>query len=159
MNHSDPIAEFIETVGADLASQGFPRIPAFVIMALTVSESGRLTSAELSTQLNVSPAAVSAAVRYLQTLRFVRVITEPGSRKHVYALSATAWYTGSLQTAGRYRQLAGLIRDAARKLDDRPAAQSRVNELGAFFEFLEIKMPALLLEWEQERLAGETGDR
>ena len=148
-------AEFVETIGADLADQGFPRIPAYVIMALTVSESGRLTSAELSALLGVSPAAISGAVRYLQTLRFVRVVSEPGSRRHVYALGATAWYTGSLQTSGRYRHLAGMIRDAARRLADRPAAQARVDELGAFFEFLERRMPVLLEEWEAERASRE----
>lgn len=144
-------AEFVATVGADLADQGFPRIPAHVIMALTVSESGRLTAAELSAQLGVSPAAISAAVRYLQTLRFVRVVTEPGSRRHVYALGQTAWYTGSLQMAGRYRHLAGVISEATAGLDDRPAARARVEELGAFFEFLERRMPDLLAEWDVER--------
>ena len=148
-------AEFVETVGADLASQGFPRIPASVIMALTVSESGRLTSAELSAQLGVSPAAISGAVRYLTTLRFVRVLTEPGGRRHVYALGETSWYTGSLQTSGRYRQLAGMIRAAAARLEDRPAARARVDELAAFFEFLERKMPELLVEWDREREAKD----
>jgi len=143
--------DFVVSVGTDLANQGFPRIPAFVIMALTVSETGRLTSAELSAQLGVSPAAISGAVRYLQTLRFVRVVTDPGSRRHVYALGETAWYTGSLQTSGRYRHLAVMIRDASRGLEDRPAARARVDELAAFFEFLERRMPALLVEWEHER--------
>ena len=144
-------ADFVARVGADLASQGFPRIPAFVIMAITVSESGRLTAAELSQQLGVSPAAISVAVRYLQALRFVCVVTQPGSRKHVYALGETPWYTGSLQVHGRYRHLAEMITDAAQRLGDRPVAQARVAELGAFFEFLERRMPALLAEWEAER--------
>jgi len=144
-------AEFVATVGADLADQVFPRIPAHVLVALTVSESGRLTSADLSAQLGVSPAAISAAVRYLQTLRFVRVVTEPGSRRHVYALGQTPWYTGSLQMAGRYRHLATVIRAASEGLDDRPAARARVKELGAFFDFLERRMPDLLEEWDAER--------
>ena len=148
-------AEFVARVGADLASQGFPRIPAFVIMAITVTESGRLTAAELSQQLGVSAAAISGAVRYLRALRFVRVVTQPGSRKHVYALGETAWYTGSLQVHGRYRQLAEMIADSAQSLGDRPAAQARVTELGAFFDFLERRMPALLAEWEAERAATE----
>jgi DNA-binding transcriptional regulator GbsR (MarR family) len=143
--------DFVVSVGTDLATQGFPRIPAFVIMALTVSESGRMTSAELSEQLRVSPAAISGAVRYLQVLRFVRVVSEPGRRRHVYALGETAWYTGSLDSSGRYRRLARMIRTGAESLADRPAAQARIEELASFFEFLERRMPALLVEWEAER--------
>jgi hypothetical protein len=148
-------ADFVASVGSDLASQGFPRIPAFVIMALTVSDAGRLTAAELSQQLGVSPAAISGAVRYLQVLRFVRVVTQPGSRRQLYALGETAWYTGSLHTNGRYRALAETIAAAALSLGARPAAQARVTELGAFFEFLERRMPALLEEWDLERASKE----
>jgi DNA-binding transcriptional regulator GbsR (MarR family) len=143
--------DFVVSVGTDLANQGFPRIPAFVIMALTASESGRMTSAELSEQLRVSPAAISGAVRYLQILRFVRVVSEPGSRRHVYALGETAWYTSSLDSSGRYRHLARMIRAAAESLADRPAAQARIEELASFFEFLERRMPDLLAEWDSER--------
>ena len=46
-------------------------MPARVFAALLASDSGRLTSAELSALLKVSPAAVSGAVRYLAQVNLV----------------------------------------------------------------------------------------
>jgi DNA-binding transcriptional regulator GbsR (MarR family) len=144
-------AEFVATVGADLASQGFPRLPAFVLMALTASESGRMTSAELTEELGVSAAAISGAVRYLTGLGFVRTLTAPGSRRHSYALGDTPWYTTTLTAAERYLPLARMLRQAGERLVDRPAAQERIDELAEFFEFLQRRLPALLVEWDAER--------
>jgi len=137
------VADFIASVGTELANQGFPRIPAFVIIALTVSETGRMTSAELREELGVSPAAISGAVRYLSALRFVRVVTEPGGRQHVYELGETPWYSASLDSAALYHRIGEVVRW--------PAAHARVGELAAFFDFLEQRMPALLAEWDALR--------
>ncbi len=144
-------ADFVATLGGNLAAQGFPRIPAFVIMALTVSEEGRLTAAELGDQLGVSPAAISGAIRYLTVLRFVQTATMPGSRRHVYSLSATPWYAAALDSSDRYRQLTRITRDAAAGITGRPRARARIEELAAFWEFLERRMPELLDEWSRER--------
>lgn len=155
MTPNDPdaqaVVDFVRTVGADLAAQGFPRMPAFVLTALTVSKTGSLTAAELASQLAVSPASVSVAIRSLTNLGFVRTITEPGSRRHVYALGDTPWYTSSLGSSDRYKQLARIIRDAAAHITTRPAAQTRIDELAEFFEFLDRRMPALLIEWNDLR--------
>ena len=147
-------AEFVTTLGTHLAAQGFPRIPAFVIMALTVSDDGRLTAAELAEQLGVSPAAISGAVRYLTLLRFVQTTTVPGSRRHVYALSPTPWYAAALDNSDRYRQLTRITRAAAAGLDGRPRARARIEELASFWEFLERRMPALLDEWNAQLAKG-----
>ena len=145
------VSEFINAVGGNLADQGFPRIPAFVLMALTVSDSGRSTAAELGDQLGVSPAAISSAVRYLTTIGFVSRVTEPGSRRHVYGIGRTPWYTASLDRSDSYRFLSGMLRQSAARLDARPGAQARIEELASFFEFLDRRLPALLEEWNEER--------
>lgn len=51
-------------------------MPARVFTALLVADDGKLTVAELAEMLQVSPAAVSNAVRYLQQTRLVE--REPG---------------------------------------------------------------------------------
>jgi hypothetical protein len=145
------IPEFITAVGTELAAQGFPRIPAFVIVALTVSESGRMTAADLRDEVGVSAAAISGAIRYLSALRFVRIVTGPGGRRHVYELGETPWYTASLDNVAMYRRIGGLVRESATAITGRPAARARAGELAEFFAFLERRMPALLAEWDEER--------
>lgn len=53
-------------------------MPARVFTALLVADDGKLTVAELAEMLQVSPAAVSNAVRYLQQTRLVEREREPG---------------------------------------------------------------------------------
>lgn len=145
---------FVELFGSALAAQGFPRIPAAVLLTLMVSDDTRATSSELVQRLKISPAAVSSAVRYLSTLNFVRVTTLPGGRRHVYTLSTDPpWYTGTLADSGRFRTLAKLADDASAELTAGPAKQ-RVDEMADFFAFIERRMPTLLDEWLAER-SGE----
>jgi len=139
-----PSSEFVQHAAGDMVAQGFPRMPAYVLMALLGSNEGRMTAAELSEQLAVSPAAVSTAVGYLTRIGFVRSQTVPGTRRHVYVLPDT-WYTVTL-TEPRYRALALQMRTAAEKLDPGPARE-RVDKIATFYEFLDERMPGLLEEW------------
>ncbi|MGN6327054.1 GbsR/MarR family transcriptional regulator [Pseudolysinimonas sp.] len=147
------VQRFIQEVGADLANQGFPRMPALVLLALMSSETGRLTSAEIGAELGVSAAAISGAVKYLQLVGFIRVLTEPGGRKHVYSIADTPWYTASLRAAPRFQENEVRMREAAFALASRPAAQQRIEELADFYAFMGQRLPELLREWNEQRAA------
>jgi DNA-binding transcriptional regulator GbsR (MarR family) len=139
-----PSSEFVQHAAGDMVAQGFPRMPAYVLMALNGNDEGRMTAAQLSEQLGVSPAAVSTAIAYLTRIGFVRTQTVPGTRRHVYVVP-DAWYTVTL-TEPRYRALAMQVRAAAEKLHPGPARE-RVEKMAEFYEFLDERMPGLLEEW------------
>jgi len=143
--------ELLADVARELAHQGFPAMPARVVLALTASEEGRLTAEELATTLSASPAAISGAVRYLGTLGFVRARTLPGSRRHVYSLPHRPWYTATLTKPELYRDLSALLSAAAAGMAPGSAARDRVEEMVDFFRFFERRMPELLEEWHQQR--------
>ena len=147
----DSPAELLAGAATELAHHGFPAMPARVVMALTASEEGRLTAEELATRLGASPAAISGAVRYLGTLGFVRAGTVPGSRRHVYTLPHTPWYTATLTRPGIYRNLTELLSAAAARMGEDSAARERIEEMVDFFRFFERRMPELLEEWHQQR--------
>ena len=48
MTSADPFAAFIERAASELAAQGFPRMPARVLMALTATQDGKATAEELA---------------------------------------------------------------------------------------------------------------
>lgn len=143
--------ELLADVARELAHQGFPAMPARVVLALTASEEGRLTAEELATRLSASPAAISGAVRYLGTLGFVRAGTVPGSRRHVYSLPHTPWYTTTLTRPGLYHNLIALLAGAAERMAAGSAARARIEEMADFFRFLEQRLPQLLQEWQATR--------
>ena len=74
----DPLFEYIERFAAVLVLAGFPAMPARVFVALLVTDSGRLSAAELAGLLRISPAAVSGAVRYLIQVGLVHKERVPG---------------------------------------------------------------------------------
>lgn len=146
--------ELLADAARELAHQGFPAMPARVVMALTASEEGRLTAEELAAELAASPAAISGAVRYLGTLGFVRAGTVPGSRRHVYSLPRTPWYTATLTRPGVYRDLIELLAAAAERMAPGSTARERVEEMVDFFRFFERRLPDLLEEWQRGRAAS-----
>jgi predicted transcriptional regulator len=148
---ADPIGEFVERTAGDLAAQGFPRMPAYVLMTLTATDAGRLTAAELGERIGVSAAAISGAVRYLIQLGFVRSSTQPGTRKHVYALSEGPWYTYSLSHPDMYLRAEVLLRGGAKQMVPGSPARERIEEMAEFYSFLAERMPLLLAEWRERR--------
>jgi DNA-binding transcriptional regulator GbsR (MarR family) len=152
---ADEADELLSGAAAELAHNGFPALPARVVMALTATEEGRMTADELATRLSVSPAAVSGAVRYLATLGFLRIGSLPGSRRHVYTLPHTPWYTATLARPGIYRNLIDLLTSASGGMREESAARLRIEEMVDFFRFFERRMPQLLEEWQRERQSAQ----
>ncbi|HJW00869.1 MAG TPA: MarR family transcriptional regulator [Arthrobacter sp.] len=144
-----------EKAAAGFVAAGFPKMPARALMALVSSEDGSLTAAGLADRLGVSAAAVSGAVRYLQTVGFVHRVSQPGSRRDLYALYDDEWYIASMRKSPIYQSLAALTDSTAEALPEGSAARSRVAEMGRFYRFLAARMPALLDDWERQR-AGDS---
>ncbi|MGA1837725.1 MarR family transcriptional regulator [Herbiconiux sp. 11R-BC] len=142
----------VEQSAAVLTAAGFPKMPARVLMTLLVTDDGGLTAAALADTLGVSAAAISGAVRYLQTFGAIRRIAQSGSRRDRYELVEDTWYTASLKTSPMYGTLASLAENAAAALDapGSPAAL-RVDEMARFYGFLDARLPQLMAEWEAER--------
>lgn len=134
---------------AELAAAGFPRIPAQVVLALTVHPEGRMTAAELGDLIGASPAAVSGAVRYLGVLGMVRTGTVPGTRRHAYSLPPLPWYAATL-IEDRNAPLLAVLEDGVGDLPIGPGRE-RVDEMIGFFRFLRAEMPLLWERWRAER--------
>ena len=66
-------------------------MPARVFVALLVTDSGRLSAAELAGMLRISPAAVSGGVRYLIQVGLVHKERVPGSRRDYYRMPGNMW--------------------------------------------------------------------
>src|ERR1700752_2477529 len=87
----DALFGYIERFSSVLVAAGFPAMPARVFVALLVTDSGRLTAAELGGMLRVSPAAVSGGVRYLIQRGLVHKERVPGPRRDYYRMPDDVW--------------------------------------------------------------------
>jgi DNA-binding IclR family transcriptional regulator len=140
-----------EQAAALLTAAGMARMPARVMMALVGSPDEGYTAAELAERLGVSPAAVSGAVRYLITMRFIQRVSRPGERRDRYDLVDDAWAGMITANAPMYVTLAAAMDDIADDNPDAPASVARARDVAAFLRYLAERMPRLVDEWRAER--------
>ncbi|WP_370361404.1 MarR family transcriptional regulator [Catenulispora sp. MAP12-49] len=111
---------------------GLPKMMARVLIALWLSADGRLAAAELTRELGVSPASVSAAVGYLTAQRLIR--REAQGRRDVYVVDADAWYHSIVAGAEQTLHAARVAKESAEQLGPDTPVGVRLAKGGAFLE-------------------------
>ena len=142
------LPEFIEKFAAVLILAGFPAMPARVFVALLVSDAGRLTAAELVDLLQISPAAVSGAVRYLTGLGLVHKERVPGSRREYYRMPGDIWHQVVLLRNHVLTRWAALLKEGIDLVGADTPAGRRMTGHADFIEFLTAEMPAVMARWD-----------
>jgi DNA-binding MarR family transcriptional regulator len=140
------VMKFVERFADDLSESGFPRMPARVFALLLATDEGQLNAAELAERLQVSPAAISGAVRYLVLINFASRTREVGSRRDVVRVHEHAW----LESTSRDQVLSRIgssMQDGLAALGPDTPAGVRVAETMGFFAYLRDELPQVLARW------------
>ena len=151
----EAVSRFIERFASVLVEGGVPRMPARVFSALLSTDDGRLTAAELAERLQISAAAVSGAVRYLEQVSLVGREREPGSRRDRYVIQDDLWYEAILRREQLLTRWERALNEGVDALGAGSPAGRRLENSVAFFEFLQAEMPAMLERWRAS--AGSRG--
>ena len=152
--HDSAMFGYIERFASVLVAAGFPPMPARVFVALLVTDSGRLTAADLAEVLRVSPAAVSGAVRYLVQLGLVHKERVPGSRRDYYRMPDDVWSDMFRLRDQVMQRWAGLVREGIELLGPGTPAGARLAEHATFFEFVSRELPEVLKRWDEYQAGG-----
>ncbi|MFE2228911.1 GbsR/MarR family transcriptional regulator [Streptomyces kronopolitis] len=147
----EAVAQFVERFAAQLVDAGMQRMSARVFACLLASDSGVLTSAELGERLQVSPAAVSGAIRYLSQVDMVSREREPGSRRDRYRVHSDQWYEALARRDNVLTRWEGTLREGVVSLGEDSPAGRRIGETLVFFEFLQTELTGLLQRWREHR--------
>jgi DNA-binding transcriptional regulator GbsR (MarR family) len=137
-----------EQVADLLVVSGVGRMPARVYAALLLSETGSLTASDLAETLQISPAAVSGAVRYLVGVGMVARGRPRGARRDEYRLAAENWYELLLHREPLLRTWSDLTRNGAEAVGPDTSAGRRMAETAEFFEFMITELSAMLQRWK-----------
>ncbi|MFG2885501.1 GbsR/MarR family transcriptional regulator [Streptomyces sp. NPDC048297] len=148
---TEAVSRFVESFAAQLVEAGMQRMPARIFAALLSSDEGALTSAELGEQLQVSPAAVSGAVRYLAQQHMVAREREPGSRRERYRVHSNQWYEALTNREAVIKRWEGALREGVTSLGPQTPAGRRMAETLAFFEFVDDEIAAMMERWRVHR--------
>jgi DNA-binding transcriptional regulator GbsR (MarR family) len=142
---------YIERFASVLVAAGIPPMPARVFVALLVSDARRLTAAELSAVLQISPAAVSGAVRYLIQLGLVHKERVPGSRRDYYRMPDDVWSDMFRMQDQVLQRWAALVREGIELAGPDTPAGARLAEHATFFDFVCGELPEVLKRWDAYR--------
>lgn len=147
----DAVQRFVEQFASALMAAGLLRMQSRVIAALACTDSGRLTAAELAEALQVSPAAISGAVRYLVQYDLIRREREPGSRRDHYVVDLDSWYDAIANTDRVMLRWQASAREGMEVLGADTPAGERMAEYLAFFEFLNEELSGIQDKWKRLR--------
>jgi DNA-binding transcriptional regulator GbsR (MarR family) len=149
----EAVRRFIERFALDLADAGMPRMPARVFAAILSAEDGRCTAAELAQLLQVSPAAVSGAVRYLLQVRLVRREREPGERRDHYRISSDTWYEAITRREAVVARWEQDLEEGIKAVGPHTPAADRLEETRQFLAFSREQLARVLHDWQRRRSA------
>ncbi|MFF0051576.1 GbsR/MarR family transcriptional regulator [Streptomyces sp. NPDC005498] len=147
----EAVARFVERFAADMTEAGMQRMASRVFAALLADDDGSMTSAELSEQLQISPAAVSGAINYLTQVSMVGRERDPGSRRDRYRLHNEIWYATFASRDRVLTRWEHTLREGARTLGQDTPAGARLTETAEFFEFLQTELVDLMDRWRDYR--------
>lgn len=147
----DAVRRFVERFALDLVSAGMSRMPARVFAAILVTEEGRADAASLAEALQVSPAAISGAVRYLAQMSLIVREREPGARRDHFRVLDDFWYESVLNRDELLAVWQDSLREGVDSVGASTQAGARLEETRQFFEFVRKETPALMEKWRRER--------
>ncbi len=146
------LLRFVERFALVLREAGMPPMPARVLAFALADDADRYTAGDLARGLDVSPAAISGAVRMLVSLRLLGREREPGTRSDLYVLDDrdlwSRFMATELETLQRFEEAAA---SGVEVLGTHRPGGRRLAETRDFLAFLRAEMAAAVARWPAER--------
>jgi DNA-binding transcriptional regulator GbsR (MarR family) len=151
MASTGDVRQIVEELAMAFADWGFPRMPARVLVYAMSSDADGLTAADLAGALDVSPAAISGALKYLLHIGLLAKKPVPGSRRDVYVVPNDLWYEGSVLKSGFFDRVIELSRAGADALGGRETPGGRrLSEMAEFYRHVQSEMAGILERWHRK---------
>ncbi|MFS8498111.1 MAG: helix-turn-helix domain-containing protein [Micromonosporaceae bacterium] len=146
------LLRYVERLALQLTDVGLPRMPARVFAYVLADDAERYTAAELAAGLQVSPAAISVAVRTLVQMGLLGREREPGARVDTYRIyDPDVWGTIASQQQRMIEPFERIAAEGVQLLGPDTPGGRRMRETQEFCAFFRRKMPELVEEWRAHR--------
>lgn len=154
------LLRFVERFALVLTDAGMPRMSARVFAYVLAEDAERYTAAELASGLEVSPAAISGAVRYLVQSGMLGKEREPGERSDTYRIyDDDVWGTITERRAELLHDWEQRLAEGVELLGpDRPGGR-RLQETQEFFAFSRVEIIRMIERWHEHKRAVASGER
>lgn len=148
------LEQAVERLGHVLEDSGVPRMPARVFAYILAENRDRYTAANLAEGLQVSPAAISGAVRYLTQTRLVVKERRPSGRGDLYrVVDDDVWGAIMAARVPLMDHYVASMEKAVTLLEPGSPGRTRVEETRDYFAFARDEMADLADRWARHRAA------
>ncbi|MBC9713609.1 helix-turn-helix domain-containing protein [Streptomyces sp. TRM66268-LWL] len=137
---AEAVRDFVDEFASLLAATGMPRMTARVFVSLLTADARGLTSADLVGLLQVSPASVSKAIAYLETMELVVRGADFGGRRERYVIDDEVWLRAWQTDTGAHGEIATATRRGIEIFGAESVAGGRLERMGLFFARLSEQM-------------------
>jgi DNA-binding transcriptional ArsR family regulator len=131
----EAVREYEETFTTILMQSGLPKMMSRVLVCLYTTDSGSLTASELVQRLQVSPASISKAITYLESLDLVRRERDERRRER-YVVDDDLWYQSMMRSARDNARLAESARQGVGILGPDTPAAARLENIARYLDFV-----------------------
>ena len=132
---AEAVREYEEMFTTVVMQSGLPKMMSRVLVCLYTTDSGSLTASELVQRLQVSPASISKAITFLESLDLVRRERDERRRER-YVVDDELWYQSMMASARSNAQLAETARQGVGILGPDTPAAARLENMARFLDFV-----------------------
>lgn len=144
--------QLVERVGVAHERDGLPPAVARIMGMMLVADETEHTFEEIQAELSLSKSAVSNALNFLLTTRWIDYSTRPGDRRRYFHSALHQWpnhLSVKLKSILEIKAILGEV------LEQRPASTEEFNrhfaELIEFMGFMHQEIPLLIEKWRASR--------
>ncbi|GAA3885190.1 helix-turn-helix domain-containing protein [Streptomyces sp. NPDC003328] len=132
---AEEVREYEEVFTTVMIASGMPTMMSRVAACLILTDSGSLMAAELAQRLQVSPAAISKAIAFLESQGFVRRERGEGRRER-YIVDDDVYYQSMMASARAIAQVVDTARQGVPVLRAGTPAATRLENIARFLDFV-----------------------
>lgn len=133
--NAEAVREYQEMLTTVLMQSGLPKMMARVLACLYTTDAGNLTASELAQRLQVSPASISKAITFLESLDLVRRERDERRRER-YIVDDDLWYQSMIRSARDNAQFVEAARRGVGILGPGTPAATRLENVARFLDFV-----------------------
>jgi DNA-binding transcriptional regulator GbsR (MarR family) len=147
-----PLFQAVERFGQALEGSGMARMPARVFAYVLADDADRYTAAQLAQGLQVSPAAISGAVRYLVDTGLLIKERAPGRRGDIFrVVDGDIWSTITTARKPMIDNFIAAVDDAIALVGEDTPGGRRLVETADFLRFTRADLEDLPRRWASYR--------
>jgi hypothetical protein len=132
---AEAVREYEEIFTTVLMQSGLPKMMSRVLACLYTTDAGSLTASELVQRLQVSPASISKAITFLESLDLVRRERDERRRER-YVVDDDLWYQSMIRSARDNARLSETARQGVGILGPDTPAAARLENVARFLDFV-----------------------